>query len=122
MDFIKWTFLIYCLSVGSYLMSFSGWSTVPYDWGMIQAGNTTISTLNQTGSIIPVAGVFGWELVKAFTMLITLVVAAPIYFGIFLMGIFPVWLDFLAVVLTVPLGILYYIGIAQFLLRMRGEV
>lgn len=117
MDFIRWMFLIYCLSVGAYLTSLSGWWAPPYDVGMMTAAQgMDVSTV---GDITPVTYVFGWEIVRSIFMIFGLLVLAPPYFFTFLDSFLPTWL---ALTLSAPMGVVFYVGLAQFIMRVRGGV
>lgn len=114
MDFIRWMFVIYCLSIGAYLTSFSGWWAPPFSIPFM----TTVENidLSEAGNLTPVAYVFGWEVIKAVLMILSLIIIAPVYFLSFLSSFLPLWLSS---IICSPLIIIFYIGLAQLLLRFR---
>ncbi len=119
-DFIGWSLVIYCVCVGAQLTTLSGW-WAPYGSEMEPFLLTGLN-LNPDQSAEPVANIFGWELVKALSMILGFTVLAPIQFIFFLTQIFPPWLDFLAYTVGGVMGVVFYVGVAMFFLRLRSPI
>ncbi len=117
-DFITWTVVIILLAECSYLYSWSGWWTPPVDLGVFQTWIVPFSTSPPDA----VTGVFGWELVKAILMMAAMMVVAPPYFTLFMLGMTPEWLWAPVTMITGTMWIFFYIGWAQIILRIRGGV
>lgn len=110
--FLKTTLLIYCICMGAYFVSFFPWGTTPaFDIPFIQTG----ADLRLSGDMVPVANVFGWEIVQAVISILVLVPLAPVYFVSFLTSCYipPLYAGLIAS----PLFVFYYMGFAKFILR-----